>query len=93
MLIPQYKLGHSAPPPAHTRCLRRGAGRDAEQAEAGERRQCPVVESSGESSTASVGNLGVAEVEQRQPSHCRRRACRWRRNEGGEAQIAERVAP
>ena len=50
MLIPQYKLGHSGPPPAHTRCLRRGAGRDAEQAEAGERRQCPVVESSGESS-------------------------------------------
>eukprot|EP00964_Phaeocystis_antarctica_P131797 scaffold95782_cov54-Phaeocystis_antarctica.AAC.1 len=58
-----------------------------------ERRQRAAVECSGKAGAAGVGDLGVAEVkrlELRQPSLRRRqRTCRRRRQEGGEALVAE----
>ena len=67
-----------------------------------ERRQRAAVERGGEGGAPDVGDLGVVEVELvelLQPSSRRRRSCsRWRRvcrrrrQEGGEALVAERVA-
>eukprot|EP00964_Phaeocystis_antarctica_P152997 scaffold121057_cov63-Phaeocystis_antarctica.AAC.2 len=78
--------------------LRRGAGRDFIELGDLERRQRAVVEREGQSGASGVGDLGAHEVERlelRQPSSRRRqRTCRRRRrHEGGEALVAERVAP